>query len=47
MVRTNNPEDGDMIIDLRKMDEITPKECQGLLTRIIPSLRDCTLRTIR
>jgi len=47
MVRTNNPEDGDMIIDLRKMDEITPKGCQGLLTRIIPSLRDCTLRTIR
>jgi len=39
MVRTNNPEDGDVIIDLRKMDEITPKGCQGLLTRIIPPLR--------
>jgi hypothetical protein len=35
-----------MIIDLRKMDEITPKGCQGLLTRIMPSLRNYKLRNI-
>jgi hypothetical protein len=29
-----------MIIDLRKMDQITPKGCQGFLTRIMPSLWD-------
>jgi hypothetical protein len=41
MLRANNPDEGgEMIIDLRKMDEITPKGCQGFLTRIMPSLRD-------